>query len=181
MILSKEDLVVSTVGLLVGVSAIFAGSPVDENSTNPATKNAESTKIVAKINETKTSEKYNNATSLTDKELKDLLRSVGFKGQELRMAWAIAKKESNGRPLAFNHNTSTGDHSFGLFQINMVGDLMDARIDKFDLQSVSDLFNPVTNAEVAYYMSKGGKDWHSWTDLKGERFKSFYSEYLTVN
>ena len=154
MILSKEDLVVSTVGLLVGVSAIFAGSPVDENSTNPATKNAENTKIVEKINETKASEKYNNATSLTDKELKDLLRSVGFKGQELRMAWAIAKKESNGRPLAFNHNTSTGDHSFGLFQINMVGDLMDARIDKFDLQSVSDLFNPVTNAEVAYYMSK---------------------------
>ena len=54
--------------------------------------------------------KYSNVTTLSDKELKTLLKAVGFEGQGLKMAWAVAKKESNGRPLAFNGNKNTGDH-----------------------------------------------------------------------
>lgn len=107
-------------------------------------------------------EKYKNAFSLTDEQLKELLWGVGFRGQNLVEAWAVAKKESGGRPLAFNNSTRTGDSSYGLFQINMIGDLGPDRRDKFELTANAELFNPVLNAEIAFYMTDGGKDWSSW-------------------
>jgi hypothetical protein len=106
--------------------------------------------------------KYQNSTHLTDHELKQLLSAVGFKGESLAIAWAVAKKESNGRPLAFNGNTQTGDSSFGLFQINMIRDLGPERRSKFGLNFSAELLNPVVNAQVAYYMSNGGKVWTAW-------------------
>jgi len=106
--------------------------------------------------------KYQNSTQLTDGQLKDLLKAVGFKGQGLVKAWAIAKKESNGRPLAFNGNTSTGDTSFGIFQINMLQMLGPDRRAKFGINFNSELLNPVINAQVAYHMSAGGENWSAW-------------------
>lgn len=106
--------------------------------------------------------KYQNSTQLTDGQLKDLLKAVGFKGQGLIKAWAVAKKESNGRPLAFNGNTKTGDTSFGIFQINMLQMLGPDRRAKFGINFNSELLNPVINAQVAYHMSAGGKNWSAW-------------------
>lgn len=106
--------------------------------------------------------KYQDAISLTDRELKELLYAVGFRGQGLVKAWAVAKKESNGRPLAFNGNVKTGDNSYGIFQINMLGMLKEGRQDKFGLNFNSELLNPVINAQVAYHMSAGGKNWSAW-------------------
>lgn len=175
--MTKEDLIVGIVGTfiagVVSITGINSGSANDIVLEN-------NTEIVKNITPEKVKEKYSNATSLSDKELKDLLKAVGFEGSNLKMAWAVAKKESNGRPLAFNNNEKTGDHSFGIFQINMIGELKDHRIEKFDLNSVSDLFNPVINAEIAYHMTKGGKDWSSWTNLEGERIKEFLSKYPKV-
>jgi hypothetical protein len=101
-------------------------------------------------------------TPFTDEELAKLLSTVGFEGRALKVAWAVVKKESNGRPLAFNGNVKTGDSSYGIFQINMIGGLGVARRDKFDLNSNKDLFDPVVNAQIAYYMSDEGSDWSSW-------------------
>ena len=109
--------------------------------------------------------KYQNSTKLTDWQLKNLLSAVGFKGKHLIEAWAVAKKETNGRPLAFNGNAKTGDASFGIFQINMLRDLGPNRRAKFGLNYNADLLNPVLNAQVAYYMSNEGKDWSSWHGL----------------
>jgi hypothetical protein len=106
--------------------------------------------------------KYQDAVSLTDRQLKELLHAVGFRGQGLVKAWAVAKKESNGRPLAFNGNVNTGDNSYGIFQINMLGALKEGRQDKFGLNFNSELLNPVINAQVAYHMSAGGKNWSAW-------------------
>ena len=106
--------------------------------------------------------KYQDAISLSDRELKELLYAVGFRGQGLVKAWAVAKKESNGRPLAFNGNVKTGDNSYGIFQINMLGMLKEGRQDKFGLNFNSELLNPVINAQVAYHMSAGGKNWSAW-------------------
>lgn len=110
-------------------------------------------------------EKYENATSLSDKDLKNLLKLVGFEGQNLKEAWAIAKKESNGRPFAFNGNTKTGDSSYGIFQINMIGMLGPDRRNKYDLDHNADLFNPVVNAEIAFHMSNGGNNWSAWKGI----------------
>jgi hypothetical protein len=101
-------------------------------------------------------------TAFTDEELVRMLSTIGFEGKALKVAWAVVKKESNGRPLAFNGNVKTGDNSYGIFQINMIGGLGVARRDKFDLDSNKDLFDPVVNAQIAYYMSKEGSDWSSW-------------------
>jgi len=117
-------------------------------------------------------EKYENAHSLTDSQLVELLKAVGFKGKGLRTAWAVAKAESNGRPFAFNGNTKTGDSSFGIFQINMLGSLGPDRRDKFELDLNAELFSPVKNAEIVYHMTKGGIDWSSWSSYtKGAHYK----------
>ena len=117
------------------------------------------------VQETKTEttlKKYENAHKLTDTELVELLSAVGFKGADLKEAWAVAKKESNGRPLAHNGNTNTGDNSWGMFQINMIGELGEDRRKKFGLETNAELLDPVVNASIAYYMSRGGEDWSSW-------------------
>ena len=101
-------------------------------------------------------------TAFSDEELVRMLSTIGFEGKALKVAWAVVKKESNGRPLAFNGNVKTGDNSYGIFQINMIGGLGVARRDKFDLDSNKDLFDPVVNAQIAYYMSNEGSDWSAW-------------------
>ena len=106
--------------------------------------------------------KYKGVKSLENDQLIELLDAVGFKGKSLKVAWAVAKKESGGRPIAHNKNASTGDNSYGLFQINMIGDLGAVRRDKFDITTNDQLFDPVTNAQVAFHMTKGGKDWGAW-------------------
>jgi len=112
-----------------------------------------------------TLKKYSNAHKLTDTQLVELLKNVGFEGQNLKEAWAVAKKESNGRPLAHNGNEDMGDNSWGLFQINMLGELGKDRREKFGLETNAQLLDPVVNATIAYYMSRGGEDWSSWNGL----------------
>lgn len=120
--------------------------------------------------------KYRNYTTLTDLELKDLLWAVGFRGKHLVEAWAVAKKESNGRPLALNQSHRTGDSSFGLFQINMLGDLGPDRREKFNLTANAELFNPVLNADIAFYMSDGGSNWSSWHGIT-EKTKQLMKDF----
>jgi hypothetical protein len=131
-----------------------------------------------------TLEKYSNTVykpseKLSDIELKELLAAVGFEGKALRTAWAIAKTESSGRPLAYNGNRKTGDSSYGIFQINMLGDLGIARKEKFDLRSNILLFDPVINAEITYYMTNGGTNWSAWKGLT-QRAKEFYLKFPTT-
>ena len=99
---------------------------------------------------------------LTGVQLSELLSAVGFKGQAHKIAWGIAMRESNARPMALNNNAKTGDSSYGIFQINMIGDLGADRRAKFGLESNAQLNNPVVNAQVAYYMSSGGTDFGAW-------------------
>jgi hypothetical protein len=145
--------------------------------------------VVEPVKKTKPLSYFENKTSLTDIELVWLLEAVGFEGQDLKEAWAISKKESNGRPLAFNGNTLTGDNSYGIFQINMINTLGEDRRTKFDLDHNADLFNPVKNAQIAMHMSNGGSDWTSWhigkdayTSTSGKhyaKFKEWLSKFPT--
>jgi hypothetical protein len=122
-------------------------------------------------------------TAFSDEELVRLLSTIGFEGKALKVAWAVVKKESNGRPLAFNGNVKTGDNSYGIFQINMIGGLGVARRDKFDLDSNKDLFDPVVNAQIAYYMSNEGSDWSAWGVGKfpynGDTNQAMYNLWIT--
>jgi hypothetical protein len=160
--------ILSLVGMLAPISNV---AKADDFSTNnnliskPLEVNPADTKSAFLVSKVKMLERFENKTNLTDTELKTLLYLVGFEGRDLVVAWAVAKKESNGRPLAFNGNHKTGDSSYGMFQINMIDNLGPDRRTKFDLESNAELFNPVKNAEIAYYMTKGGEDWSSWKGL----------------
>lgn len=104
----------------------------------------------------------------------DILRQAGFKGEGLRIAYAVAMAESGGRANAHNPNAKTGDNSYGLFQINMLGGMGPERRARYGLSSNEDLFDPLTNARVAYAMSNGGKNWSPWTTYKTGAYKSYY-------
>jgi hypothetical protein len=99
---------------------------------------------------------------LEPEELKELLQAVGFEGQALKLAWGIVMRESRGGPTSHNGNSDTGDNSYGLFQINMIGGLGADRREKYGLTTNEELFNPVVNARIAFLMSGGGEDFGAW-------------------
>ena len=160
---------------LIGILTIIVMLAQGLNVANASERNNLSTDTVVSASQTSKEvflvsteqklKKFENKGSLTDGELKELLYLVGFRGNDLKEAWAIAKKESNGQPIRFNGNTETGDSSYGMFQINMIGKLGPDRREKFNLDANSDLLNPVVNAKIAFHMSDGGSDWTAWKGI----------------
>ena len=175
--------IIGTLSILAMFSVWSNVANASENRLNDSKtivleETIEATEVAKSVSKAKEDqlEKYSNATSLSDKDLKNLLKLVGFEGQNLKEAWAIAKRESNGRPFAFNGNTETGDSSYGIFQINMLGMLGPDRREKYDLDHNADLFNPVLNAQIAFHMSKGGEDWRAWKGMTA-RAKDWLSKF----
>jgi hypothetical protein len=124
----------------------------------------------------KIKQKYKRNEQLAPEELKAILYEAGFRGKNLKEAWAVAMKESTGRPRSHNDNPNTGDYSHGLFQINMIGSLGPARLKQYKLDSNKDLFNPLTNAKIAFQMSNGGKNWSGWNGI-GSSTTKWFKEY----
>jgi len=110
--------------------------------------------------------KYEGNITGNKKDLIKLISSKGFKGDALKTAYAVAIAESGGRSNAHNYNVSTGDDSYGLYQINMLGSLGPARRKKFNLKSNQDLLNPNTNASIAAHFTKRGENWSAWSSYK---------------
>lgn len=79
------------------------------------------------------------------------------------VATAIAMVESGGNALAHNKNAATGDDSYGVWQINMLGNLKAGRMVLFGITSPDALLDPLTNAQAMakLYKNKGNsfKDW----------------------
>lgn len=114
---------------------------------------------------------------LSDQELVSTLYNAGFRGERLETAFAVAKAESNARPKAYNPPTNnTGDNSYGIFQINMIGDLGPDRRERYSLKRNEDLFDPDRNARIAFEMSNNGKDWGKWTTFTGGKYKEFLND-----
>lgn len=107
-------------------------------------------------------DKYREMTKFGPTDLADMLELVGFKGYSLKLAWAVVMRESRGNSTSHNKTSSTGDNSYGLFQINMIGSLGEDRREKFGIKSNAELLDPVTNAQAAFYMTSRGKDFGSW-------------------
>ena len=121
--------------------------------------------------------KYSKLHKLTQKQLYELLYLTGFRGHELNTAWAVAMKESHGNPRSHNGNAKTGDNSYGLFQVNLYGSLK-ARVSQYKLSSADDLYDPVTNAQIAFKMSAGGKNWSAWKAGKNQQYSGVVQYWL---
>jgi len=108
------------------------------------------------------------------------LHREGFRGKNLREAWAIAMRESGGNPGT--RYVAIRDDSFGIFQINMIGSLESVRNAKFrkyvpGYKSKNDLFDPAVNIRVASFMSQGGDDWSNWVSPTFGKAQYFYGKY----
>ena len=161
-----SDLAHNLVTIVMITLFLFPVQPINALEVKPLVKTE--AQLKQEVLDKFSKEIYKPSEMLTDEELVLLLKTVGFEGVGLKKAWSIAKRESNGRPLAYNGDKTTGDSSYGVFQINMIGDLGPTRLEKFDLKSNKELFDPVTNAEITYYMTKGGENWSSWSASTGK-------------
>lgn len=113
--------------------------------------------------------------------LRELLTSVGFHGKGLDTAVAVAMAESGGHPTSHNTNAGTGDNSYGLFQINMLGSLGPDRLREYHLSSNNQLFDPLTNARVAYKMSDGGTNWTPWSTYKRGDYLKYIGKDMQID
>lgn len=84
----------------------------------------------------------------------------------LARAVAIALAESGGNPNAHNGNAATGDDSYGLWQINMIGSMGPARRKQFGITSNAELYDPQINANAAWKLSSSGRVWSPWSVFK---------------
>jgi len=104
------------------------------------------------------------AKTLTPAQTAAVAYQVGWRGEDLVKAVAIAGRESSYR---YNVHASDRPHSElsgdrGLFQINYVHDknLIDAGI----IRTRADLFDPVINAQAAMFLYKrSGNNFNAWT------------------
>lgn len=99
-----------------------------------------------------------------------VLRKVGFRGTNLKEAWAISMRESHGHSKAIS---PTND--YGLFQFNY------RAWHKAPWWDSKKLLTPTYNATVAYRISDGGKTWYPW-DINGKgKFLGRYSSAGTYS
>jgi hypothetical protein len=155
-------LVTIALASILTIAGVSAAQPKEDL---PQIDRAETQRLMAIKETTKPKYEYKKNEQMKPKELKQLLYDVGFRGQALKEAWGTAMRESTGRPRSHNDNRNTGDNSYGIFQINMIDSLGPARRKQFNLESNEDLFNPVRNAEIAFFMSDGGKNWSAWNGI----------------
>lgn len=119
---------------------------------------------------------------LSDEKLAGLVQSVGFSSSRTHRgvredvtAVAIILAESGGDANAHNDNPATRDDSYGLFQINMYGDLRAERAERYGLRSTANLYEPKRNAEIAYDLFKRrGNTFGDW----GTYNRGTYAKYV---
>lgn len=92
---------------------------------------------------------------LSPQQIYDLAVNAGFPSDVAETMTGIAIRESGGNPLAFNGNHATGDESYGLWQINMIGSMGKQRMNQLGLSSPSELLDPSVNARAAFQLWNG--------------------------
>ncbi len=109
--------------------------------------------------------------TLSRAEIANHARAAGFSGEDVNIAVAVALAESGGDPRS--HNPIPPDDSYGLWQINMLGPMGPSRRHQFGLKSNEDLYDPATNARVAYGIWKSQGWVRGWTTYKSGKYKKF--------
>jgi hypothetical protein len=110
---------------------------------------------------------------LSGEQVAMLLYQMGFRGEDIAKGVAISKRESGWESTAHNPNRSTGDNSYGLFQINMIEKYAASRRQWFGIQADDELFDPMANVRATKLMFDSGKSargngWYDWGPYKGK-------------
>jgi len=112
------------------------------------------------------------ARTLSTTQIAQGLRDAGFPEPIIPTMTAVVMAESSGNPFAHNPNASTGDNSYGLAQINMLGGMEAERLKQFGLRSKEQLFDPATNLRAAkqIYDQQGLGAWGAYTNGSYKKF-----------
>ena len=110
--------------------------------------------------------------TLNQEQIARAAKAAGFPEDKIATMTAIAMAESSGRSGVINDNANTGDLSYGLWQINMIGDMGPERRKLFGIQSNEELLDPVTNAKAAYkiYELQG---YGAWSVYKSGKYRDY--------
>ncbi|NDB56977.1 hypothetical protein EB001_00765 [bacterium] len=87
-------------------------------------------------------------------ELARMLDRRKFKKEDIWKMLAISWRESRWNPNAYVKDND--DDSYGLFQINMLGDMGPKRAKDFGINDYKELLNPITNTKAARILYGGG-------------------------
>lgn len=119
--------------------------------------------------------------ALSQSEMYSLARKAGLPDASAKVAAAIGMAESGGNPNDHNTDASTGDNSYGLWQINMLGSMGPARRAQFGLKTNDDLFDPATNARAMSILSHQGQNFSAWSTYKGtQKYKQFMNNPVSA-
>lgn len=105
-------------------------------------------------------------------QLKSLAMAAGFNDRDASIMAAIAMAESGGGSGKLNNNPRTGDLSYGLWQVNMLGRMGPERRRQFGIDSNEALFDPAVNASAArkVFESQG---FGAWSVFKSGAYRQF--------
>jgi hypothetical protein len=109
---------------------------------------------------------------LSKQQIAQLARQAGWPEDKIPFVVGVAGAESGFKPKALNPNASTGDESYGLMQINMLGAMGPERLKAFGLQSKEQLYDPLTNLKAA----KQIYDWQgpgAWSVYRSGKYKEY--------
>ena len=114
--------------------------------------------------------------SITQSQLAGLLRQEGISEDLIPTMVAISQAESSLNPRALNPDRSTGDYSFGLYQINMIdepGYMLGAeRRRNLGLKANEELYDPKTNVRAAKSILDS-QGLGAWSVYKSGAYKKF--------
>lgn len=109
------------------------------------------------------------------RELLQLGIQNGLNPEQAILMAAVGMAESSGDSGNRNNNPATGDDSYGLWQINMIGNLGPDRLRRYGLRSAEDLKDPEVNARVMASMLKTDGI-NAWGAYKDKRYLNYMSE-----
>lgn len=108
----------------------------------------------------------------SEAEMRALFTEVGFPEWTHERALFITWCESRWRHWEHNDTPATGDDSYGLAQINIIGTLLPGRLAiaqslGYPVTTAAELgallLDPIANLRVAYVLSGGGTGWGAWS------------------
>jgi hypothetical protein len=113
---------------------------------------------------TQNSGSVTTGSPMDPRSIAQMLLNRGFKKEDIWNMLAISHRESRWIPSV--RNVGPVDDSYGLFQINMKGNLGEARRKYFGIAEDSELFDPKTNVKAAR-ITYGGGNLSPWS-VKGD-------------
>jgi hypothetical protein len=151
----------------MGVTFDSDGKPIFKSPSETQDSVTKTEQNISPTSSRKPVEIHGSGT-LSPEQVKSLARNSGFTDAQADIVVKIAKGESSFDPKAHNPNASTGDNSYGLMQINMLGDMGPERRKLFGIQSNEQLKDPQTNMDAAFkiFQSQGFPAWTVYRNLK---------------